>query len=137
MISLKSLFGYILVSILWGCSNPFIKHGQALQNRSNSQDLDEDPQKKTNKGLFGSIKNMIQNKTVLIPFIVNQSGSLVFYVLLSSEPVSVASPVVNSLTFVVTAVTSYVLFNEVVRYPSMLIIGSVLILLGTSLCMLT
>eukprot|EP01031_Cornospumella_fuschlensis_P024856 gene24856-30033_t len=134
MISLKSLFGYILVSVLWGCSNPFIKHGQVLQNRSIL--LDEDPQKKTNKGLFSSIKNMIQNKTILIPFIVNQSGSLVFYMLLSSEPVSVASPVVNSLTFVVTAVTSYVLFNEVVRYPSMLIIGSVLILVGTSLCML-
>lgn len=136
MISFHAMFGYILVSLLWGCSNPFIKHAQAVTKVQSA--AEEDESEKGHKSLISSLfswLNSFRDMRVLIPFVVNQTGSIVFFILLSKEPVSIASPVCNSLTFVVTAVTSYTLFNEVVRYPMMLIIGTVLIITGTTLCM--
>lgn len=135
MISLRAMFGYLLVSVLWGCSNPFIKHAQAMKFGQPINDEEDKGHKSIFHGLLSGLYSFTDMR-VFIPFIVNQTGSIVFYFLLSSEPVSIASPVCNSLTFVVTAVTSYAIFNEVVRHPFMLIVGTVLIICGTSLCML-
>lgn len=139
MISARTMLGYFLVSILWGCSNPFIKHAQALKLHDSAQSPEEENGEKGHKtsgsGMLSGLKSFADMR-VLIPFLVNQMGSLVFYMLLSSEPVSVASPVCNSLTFLVTAVTSYALFKEVVSHPYMLIVGTVLIICGTTLCMI-
>eukprot|EP00981_Chlorochromonas_danica_P005602 scaffold1160_cov174-Ochromonas_danica.AAC.2 len=33
MISFPVLLGYLLVSLLWGCSNPFIKHAQVITSQ--------------------------------------------------------------------------------------------------------
>jgi hypothetical protein len=130
------MLGYFIVSLLWGCSNPFIKHAQLLRS-SRVEEVDREESEKDRKSIFSNLKSLTSDKKMLLPFLVNQSGSLVFFILLSSEPVSIASPVCNSLTFVVTAVTSYALFNEVVRNPFMLVIGTLFIISGTSLCMIS
>jgi multidrug transporter EmrE-like cation transporter len=84
---------------------------------------------------MANIKRFVKDYKMFFPFILNQSGSIVFYVLLSTEPISIASPVCNSLSFLFTAVTSYFIFNEVVKYPAYLLLGTVIIIIGTVVCM--
>ena len=57
-----------------------------------------------------------------------------FYVLLSTEPLGTAVPVVNCLTFMFTAVTSIVLNGEKVDSPFLLCAGVLLVLGGMYLC---
>lgn len=180
MIPLKTLGGYLLVSILWGCTNPFIKHAQmnakdatsqqqsttqlgTQQTSSSTSPIPSAPssnklshtltsnskqlhvnsttvvngQTKSASGesIFLTLKRFVQDLNVLIPWVLNQMGSVVFFALLSTEPISIASPVANSMTFLFTAVTSYTVFNERVRYPWLLILGTAFIIAGTALCM--
>ncbi len=100
MISLKSCLGYVLVSILWGTTNPFIKHAQAASattptNASGASTLStlsiSDSKGKPNAfmDMIITLKKSVQNIRVMLPFLLNQIGSIVFYMLLSSEPVSI------------------------------------------------
>ncbi len=85
---------------------------------------------------FDSLYRLFTKPRVLLPFLVNQSGSFVYYYLLSSEPVSRASPICNSLTFLFTATTGYICFGEEVRYPFLLVIGIIAVLVGVFVCSL-
>jgi drug/metabolite transporter (DMT)-like permease len=170
MIPLKTLAGYLLVSVLWGCTNPFIKHAQmntktessstnstgtsipsvASSNKlshtltsnakqaptTNTQTPQSGTPKPPPESIFQTLKRFVQDLNVLIPWMFNQLGSVVFFMLLSTEPISIASPVANSMTFLFTAVTSYTVFNERVRYPWLLICGTAFIIGGTVLCMI-
>mmetsp|Transcript_16728 Transcript_16728/g.15087 ORF Transcript_16728/g.15087 Transcript_16728/m.15087 type:complete len:182 (+) Transcript_16728:35-580(+) len=176
MTTISTMFGYCLVGILWGCTNPFIKHAQNIINQKkklqstnlqitpNSTAIINDSKKITHvnnksslaspsndqengithttnknkpitKSYFQLIKVLFTEPTVYLPFLINQSGSLVFYVVLFREPISIAAPVCNSLTFIFTAVTGYVVFKEEVQSPSLLIIGIILVLIGIYICM--
>ena len=46
---------------------------------------------------------------VALPFVVNQLGSVLFYRLLSSTPLSLVVPITNSITQVFTLIFSYVI----------------------------
>ena len=94
------------------------------------------PNKHQNESVFQTLKRFVQDLNIVIPWMLNQLGSVVFFILLSTEPISIASPVANALTFLFTAITSYTVFNERVRYPWLLILGTILIIGGTALCMM-
>lgn len=127
---MTSMLGYLIVGVLWGCSNPFIKHAQA-----EGMELERSDSKRFS--FFDSLYRLFTKPRVLLPFVVNQSGSLVYYYLLSNEPVSRASPICNSLTFMFTAATGYACFGEGVRYPAMLVLGMISVLVGVYLCTLS
>lgn len=126
---MSAIVGYLLVGVLWGCSNPFIKHAQA-------DTLEREKQDSSKATMTATLYRLMTKPRLLLPFLVNQSGSFVFYYLLSSEPVSRASPICNALTFMFTAITGYTLFGEEVRYPSLLCLGIALVLVGVYICML-
>lgn len=73
---------------------------------------------------------------MLLPYMVNQSGSLVYYYLLSSEPVSRAGPICNSLTFMFTALTGYFYFQEEVRNPGMLFLGVAIVIVSIAITLM-
>ena len=75
-------------------------------------------------------------KLFLCIFALNQLGSALYAMLLGTLDLSLAVPLCNSLTFVVTAVTGYLL-GEHVQNPTMLFFGSVLVVLGTVTCMVS
>ncbi|KOC69795.1 Transmembrane protein 234 like protein, partial [Habropoda laboriosa] len=68
----------------------------------------------------------------IIPFIINQSGSVLYFLILSNTDISLAVPVTNSLTFVITAITGWILGEEKIHRNTY--IGMVLIMIGTVLC---
>ena len=130
MIAWTTFFSYVLVSILWGCTNPYIKHAQKSKEATAST-----REVKDSRSIVGNIKRLVQDYKLMLPFVGNQLGSVVFYFLLSTEPISVASPVCNSLSFLFTAITSYFVFNEMVKHPVLLLAGTVVIVLGTAVCL--
>lgn len=137
MISVKAIIGCLLVSGLWGCTNPFIKHAQQASAASYNQEDIKSSKENVKNSIWEtllSLKRSIMNIKVMAPFLLNQMGSAVFFLLLSTEPVSIVSPVCNSMTFLFTAITSYVVFKESVKYPWMLVVGIFFILCGTALC---
>lgn len=122
-----SLFGYLLVSLLWGCTNPFIKHAQ-------HKAIDSEREVTGRKGVIASLFRLMKQPQLFLAYAINQSGSLVYYLILSNEPISRANPICNSLTFVITAVVGSLFFNEPCQSPLFLIIGIVLVVLGCYVC---
>lgn len=118
-------FWLIVVGILWGCTNPFMKQGSEgltqIQHSSNSfiqrsfaelTFLFSRP-----KVFFINIQiesHFIKNffYKLLLPLVLNLSGSLVFYWSLSHADVSLIVPVTNSITFLFTTLTSWLLKEQ-------------------------
>lgn len=110
---------YIGVALLWGITNPFLK--RQLPTTSSTETT------------FQILISFLSDANKLLPFVINQAGSLLFYYLLANEPVTTASPICNSLTFAFTAVTAYIL-GERSQYPLALFAGVVCVLVGTYIC---
>mmetsp|Transcript_174 Transcript_174/g.216 ORF Transcript_174/g.216 Transcript_174/m.216 type:complete len:129 (+) Transcript_174:245-631(+) len=125
---LSVTLGYIMVGLCWGVTNPFIKRAtmRAAEEKTNDSNL--------RKSHFATLHQLFVNPMIFLPFLINQSGSLVYYLLLSLEPISKAAPICNGLTFISTAITGYVFLKEEIKSPLLLIIGSILVLCGIYLC---
>jgi len=72
---------------------------------------------------------------VWLPYVLNQSGSIVFYVLLSNRhaDLSLTVPTCNALALVFSFMTSYVL-GEKFHKPFQTVLGAALILGGVAIC---
>ncbi|NXA99435.1 TM234 protein, partial [Cnemophilus loriae] len=68
----------------------------------------------------------------LVPFVLNQAGSLLFYLTLASAELSLAVPLCNSLALIVTLVTGRVLGEDIGGKRAAA--GTLLAVLGLSLC---
>ncbi len=137
----RTVLSYLAVGILWGCTNPFIKYAQnaaanknkLLASSNNSPDSSKISYKES-EGVFSSIFNMFKEPTILIPFAINQLGSLAFYYVLIHEPISIAAPVCNSLTFILTAITGHFVLGEEIPSPGLLLLGIAAVISGIYIC---
>jgi hypothetical protein len=75
---------------------------------------------------------MLTNPALMLPYAVNQCGSLLFYFLSAVEPVQRAAPVCNTLTFVLTAATAHLVLGEEVRRPGPFYAGVLLVSCGVA-----
>ena len=114
---------FLLVAALWGATNPFLKRG------SHDLLLIEEPTKL--KQFISEWKYMLTTPTYLIPFLLNQSGSVVYYIALSQSELSVAVPVTNSLTLLFTLLSGLALGE---RVHKKILLGMVLVMIGITLC---
>uniref|UniRef100_A0A8B9N6N9 Transmembrane protein 234 n=1 Tax=Accipiter nisus TaxID=211598 RepID=A0A8B9N6N9_9AVES len=74
-------------------------------------------------------------ETYMVPFLLNQGGSLLFYLTLASADLSLAVPLCNSLALIVTLVTGRLL-GEDIGSKSKLRLKHFLTLSPASICML-
>ncbi|XP_034432825.1 transmembrane protein 234 isoform X1 [Hippoglossus hippoglossus] len=104
MVTVVELLSLLLVSVLWGCTNPFLKRGSAgIEDVSGSSRTSQ---------LLAEVKFLFLNTKYLVPFLLNQCGSLVYYYTLSTAELSFVVPVANSLTFLCTLLTGKLLGEE-------------------------
>ncbi|XP_044023698.1 transmembrane protein 234 [Siniperca chuatsi] len=104
MVTVVELLSLLLVSVLWGCTNPFLKRGTTgIENVTKTNRVSQ---------LLAEVKFLFLNLKYLVPFLLNQSGSLVYYYTLSTTELSLAVPVANSLTFLCTLLTGKLLGEE-------------------------
>ena len=115
---------FLLVGALWGCTNPFLRTG--------TTDLVTD----SKSAWYVRLYRTLCNWRFTIPFILNQSGPLVYYYLLGKAEISLASPICNSLTFAFTAITSWFL-GESVGNSLLTLLGIVFVLAGVTVCTLS
>ena len=130
MVNVSEALSLLLVGILWGCTNPFMRRG-FIETKSTKQQQEDDD----------GLKSFILNKLVLLinikvwlPYLLNQCGSLLYYKTLASSNLTLSVPICNALSLVFSCVTS-ALLGERMNRPRRAIFGVVLILLGVGVCM--
>ena len=85
----------VLAAVFWGVTNPFLKNGGVGMEEESS--------------VVGKFIRLLKNWKFLIPFGLNQFGSLLYYYSMGQYPISIAVTVVNALTLIITTITSYAL----------------------------
>ncbi|XP_077338124.1 transmembrane protein 234 isoform X4 [Lithobates pipiens] len=95
----------LLVALLWGVTNPFLRKG--------AEGVERVREDRTVWRLLSEAKFLISNYRYIIPFLLNQSGSVFFYLTLASTELSLAVPVCNSLALVFTVVTGWLLGEDI------------------------
>ncbi|XP_077477903.1 transmembrane protein 234 [Stigmatopora argus] len=127
MVTLAEVLSLLLVSVLWGCTNPFLKRGtEGIEHVNKMGKVAQ---------FLAEIKFLFSNLKYLIPFVLNQSGSLVYYYTLSTTDLSLAVPVSNSLTFLWTLVTGKLLGENFGGKQA--VAGMFLTMVGITLCIIS
>ncbi|XP_048061390.1 transmembrane protein 234 [Megalobrama amblycephala] len=127
MVSTSEVFCLFLVAILWGGTNPFLKKGtEGIEGVQRDNRLLQ---------FLAEVKFLFLNFKYLVPFLLNQSGSLMFYFTLASTDLSLAVPMVNSLTFLFTLLMGKLLGEEFGGKRALL--GMLLIMSGVTVCILS
>ena len=124
---LQQFFSFLLVGALWGCTNPFL--------RSGSKGLVKEDQNDEFNWFQRLVKTLLDFRFI-IPFALNQSGSMVYYYLLGTADITLANPICNSLTFAFTAVTSWLLGEKLGSFLYTAV-GIALVLAGVTVCTLS
>ena len=117
--------GCVIVGALWGATNPILKR--------NTNDLTHIKRDGAITQFFAEMRYTFTNIGFIVPFALNQLGSLLFVKLLGEAPLSIAVPACNALTFVFTAGVSWLL-GERSRRPLRAAAGSCLVLAGLTIC---
>ena len=137
--NLNEVISILLVGMLWGCTNPFIRKG-SLSSKDPRVITDNSFRHKDST--FGSITNFVIQQLlkfrsihVWIPYLLNQVGSLVFYYTLSNSNLSLAVPCCNALALLFSVGTSYMIGEQQsVNNPLRSIVGSAFVMGGVMLC---
>ncbi|KAM8796025.1 transmembrane protein 234 [Eudromia elegans] len=95
----------VLVAALWGGTGPLLRAGAAgLEHVRGRGRL---------RQLLSEIRFLGLNYKYMVPFVLNQCGSLLFYVTLASADLSLAVPLCNSLALIATLVTGKILGEDI------------------------
>ena len=114
-----------LVALLWGVTNPLMKAG--------SKGVENAKLGSRYWGCLAELLFLVRQWQYVASFLLNQSGSVLFYWTVSRSDVSLVVPVTNSLTLVVTTVAGRVLLKEG-ALPWKSYAGMALTLAGVTLC---
>lgn len=115
---------FVVVAALWGATNPFIKQG--------SKGIEKIKTESKFLQFIAELNFLFLNWKYLVPFLLNQTGSVVYYITLGSTDISLAVPITNSLTFVFTILSGRLLGEKIKYWETY--IGMVLVLAGVALC---
>ncbi|XP_056152119.1 transmembrane protein 234 isoform X1 [Lampris incognitus] len=127
MVSVVEVLCLFLVAVLWGCTNPFLKRStEGIENVTRSNKVLQ---------LLAETQFLFLNFKYLVPFLLNQCGSLVYYFTLATTDLSLTVPVTNSLTFLFTLLTGKLLGEE---FGGKRAIGGMLLtMVGITLCIIS
>ncbi|XP_067862758.1 transmembrane protein 234 isoform X2 [Heptranchias perlo] len=114
----------LLVALLWGGTNPFLKKG--------TEGIEKVKTRNVVTQLFAEMKFLFLNYKYLVPFLLNQSGSVIYYFTLASTDLSLAVLLSNSLTFLFTLLTGKLLGEDIGGKQAMT--GMLLTIVGVTLC---
>ena len=140
----------VLVGAVWGCTNPFLRRGSvsddkadggssgnAMDDKAAAEDVDQPDTNVNNKN-----KSILQSLLIFrrvgvwLPYLLNQSGSILYYKLLATSDLSLSVPVCNALALVFSSATSFILGERVDR-PVAALFGALLVTLGVAICMVS
>jgi len=116
-----------IVAFLWGSTNPLLKYY--------SKGVESVGKKGKLPVFIAEFLFLFSNVKYLLSFLLNQSGSILYYITLANADLTLAVPISNSLTFIFTAISSRLLFKE--EYLNLeTICGMFFIVTGVMFCVL-
>ncbi|CEM38012.1 unnamed protein product [Vitrella brassicaformis CCMP3155] len=118
---------FLLVGALWGVTSPFLRCNDAH---------DTSPQE---DNILKSTMRLLTNTKFIVPYLLNQVGSVLYYFLLRDYELSVAVPLANSLSFLFTCITEVCLDTQLVQTftDPVGLVGALLIVTGAAVCLQT
>ena len=117
----QELGSMLLVGALWGCTNPLLRQGSLSVKKQQQQD------KST------TLTRLLNLRLWLPYYLLNQCGSILFYVTLRQSDLTLAVPLCNALALVCSVLTSFAL-GEAIPQPIRTIVGAALVLMGVTIC---
>lgn len=118
------MLALVLVAALWGGTQPLLKRA--------SIGLQQVQERNWARQLLQEMKTLFLNPEYLMPFLLNQSGSLLYYLTLASTDLTLAVPICNSLAIVFTLIVGKLLGEDVGGKRE--VAGMVLTVTGITLC---
>uniref|UniRef100_A0A9L0JHD3 Transmembrane protein 234 n=1 Tax=Equus asinus TaxID=9793 RepID=A0A9L0JHD3_EQUAS len=103
--SLGQVLALVLVAALWGGTQPLLKRA--------SSGLQQVHERTWARQLLQEMKTLFLNTEYLMPFFLNQCGSLLYYLTLASTDLTLAVPISNSLAIVFTLIVGKVLGEDI------------------------
>lgn len=117
---------FIVVALIWGFTNPFLKRG--------SKDISRIETSNKLLKIWQQLKWLATNLPFVVPFLINQSGSILYYVTVARSDISLAVPVINSLTLLITTIIG-ILIGEKIQSPKCYL-GMCMVVGGVATCLL-
>lgn len=158
MPSIFEVLSLILVGAMWGTTNPFLRQqakkengASSGSNSSSNTDSSTSPSSSAHNAAAAAADHVPQQSLiqsilsslakfrrfgVWIPFLLNQSGSILFYYSLANSEISLAVPICNGLALLFSIATSHFL-GERVDQPFRTMVGATLVVGGVALCLAT
>ena len=124
MDNLYVIAGYFAVGLIWGTTNALMEKGTKSSKNENSKN-DENALKETG--------NMFSNWRFLLPFAINQLGSVINNFVVAASDLSIAIPAVNCITFIITYISQKALKGESIS-DIKFFMGTTLIMIGMYFC---
>nr|XP_045754170.1 transmembrane protein 234 [Mirounga angustirostris] len=121
--SLGQVLALVLVAALWGGTQPLLKRAS-----SRLQQVHE----RTWARQLLQMKTLFLDTEYMMPFFLNQCGSLLYYLTLASTDLTLAVPISNSLAIVFTLIVGKVLGEDIGGKGAFT--GMVLTVVGIALC---
>ncbi|XP_032732967.1 transmembrane protein 234 [Lontra canadensis] len=122
--SLGQVLALVLVAALWGGTQPLLKRA--------SSRLQQVRERSWARQLLQEMKTLFLSTEYLMPFFLNQCGSLLYYLTLASTDLTLAVPISNSLAIVFTLIVGKFLGEDVGGKGAFT--GMVLTVVGIALC---
>ena len=118
---------FVSVALVWGITNPLLKKGGVgIEKIKRPGKL---------RQLLAELKFLTCRWQYIVPFVVNQIGSVLYYFSIGQADISLAVPTTNSLTFLVTSIAGRVMGE---RPPSSwTYCGLALVLIGVACCIVS
>lgn len=117
-------FWFLFVAIIWGSTNPFLKKG--------GSGIEKVKKKNVILQFIAELKFLVFNWQYALPFILNQSGSVIYYFTIAKADISLAVPITNSLSFIVSTAVGRLLGEP--AHSIRTYTGLALVVLGVALC---
>ncbi|XP_006003299.2 transmembrane protein 234 [Latimeria chalumnae] len=127
MVTGREVLCLLVVALLWGGTNPLLKKG--------SEGIERVKKGNAAVQLLAEMKFLVFNCKYMVPFLLNQTGSVLYYITLASTDLSLAVPLSNSLTFLFTLLTGKLLGEDIGGKKAVL--GMLLTMVGVTLCIVS
>ena len=130
MLQSSDLLLCVLVGILWGSTNTFIRYGALQVQRKREQASSKAPSRI--RSAFGDLPLLLSTPSFIVPQGLNLAGSAAFSWLQGRVRLTVAGPVVNTVALAANAVADWAAGEPLqLRFA---VPGVALVAVGAALC---
>ena len=115
---------FATVALVWGITNPLLKRGSVgVEKIKRIGRLQQ---------LLAELIFLSLRWQYVVPFLINQTGSVLYYVTIGQADISLAVPITNSLTFLVTSIAGRMMGEKAPTNSTY--IGVTLVVIGVAFC---